>query len=379
VIYSLNCLFLCVPYLPVITDYLPFYIQIEGEETANDTAQVWGFLLKSSPYPVFPNPKEKFSVDWKDEDGVDEQGGAQMLSSIDFSVDFLLLTKDRNNLSSQTQTRQMIGRFVDAVRGGYFSVYDAYTGIGLRKVRYVGYTPGVYWCDGHRTGDIFSVQMCCDDPTARMMLSNGAIVPYSSAAVLPEPYSPTISGYKPFYIQPESGSTATDTKAAWGLVAKSDPVPVMPNAKEPFREKTPQENGDMGFAAVRLQPIDFRAHFFIKAYDSAPLSAQEILLSRLLAFRTLLTSDRLLVLDSYTDFGKAKVRYAGGSVDSFVAGGGAACAIVAIDFRALDPVSDVEYEEGSLVVVEYAGLNDVEGVELYDTNAVRLRAPHSNN
>jgi len=274
------------PYLPIITDYKPFYIQMDGSTAAADTAQRWGFLLKSSPYPVFPNPKERYSVDWKDEDGADEYGSVQYLDSVDFSVDFLLLTKDRNNLTSQRQVRQMIGRFVDEVRTDYFSVYDSYTGVGLQKVRYVGFTQSDYWYDGHRTGYVFSVQMTCDDPTTRMMLSSGAIVEYSTTATLPSVTYPIVSGYKPFYVQAVGGATATDTRTEWGLTAKADPIPVMPSAKEPFREKDLQANGNEGFASVMLQAVEFSVQFFIKAYASEDMTAEEIVLSRILDFRT---------------------------------------------------------------------------------------------
>lgn len=361
------------PYLPNIPDYKPFYLQMEGETTASDTAAKWGMIAKSNPYPVFPGPKPRYSVDWKDEDGVAEYiGTGQKLQPLEFSFDFIILSRDLRSLTAARQVRQQFGRFVDRVRGGYFSTYDAYTGIGLNKVRYVGFTQADYWQGGARLGYIFSVQFICDAPTQRMAFSSGAIVPYS-ASTYPSPFVPSIADYKPFYVQGTSG-VAKDTATEWGAVARLEQPPVMPNAKPAFREDTPQEDGGIGFAPAHFQPIDFSVGFYMKAYANGGLSAEDILLTQMLSLRTFLAGNPLMVLDSWTDFGKRGVQYMGGSVEDFATGDDWARVIFSLSFRANDPITAVTYQDGSLVPETIVGLDDNVGTHLYSNEPYRLQA-----
>ena len=362
------------PYLPNIPDYKPFYLQMEGESTASDTAAKWGMIAKSNPYPVFPDPKPRYSVDWKGEDGVAEYiGTGQKLQPLEFSFDFIILSRDLRSLTAARQVRQQFGRFVDRVRGGYFSTYDAYTGLGLNKVRYVGFTQADYWQGGGRLGYIFSVQFICDAPTQRMGFSSGAIVPYS-ASTYPPAFVPSIADYKPFYVQ-DTGGIAMDTATQWGAVARLEQPPVMPNAKPAFREDTPQEDGSIGFAPVHFQPIDFSVGFYMKAYTYGDSSAEDILLTQMLSLRTFLASGSpLMVFDSWTDFGKRGVQYMGGSVEDFATGEDWARVIFSLSFRANDPITAVTYQDGSLVPETFAGLNDVNDVPLHSSEDYRLQA-----
>ena len=54
---------------------------------------------------------------------------------------------------------------------------------------------------------------------------------------------PFINDYKPFYIQ-TTGDAAAWSTTDYGLVAKSNPYPVMPSPKEPYKNAWKDENGD---------------------------------------------------------------------------------------------------------------------------------------
>ena len=43
-----------------------------------------------------------------------------------------------------------------------------------------------------------------------------------------------IANYKPFYIQYGELTTAKDTKAEWGMVAKTNPYPLLPTPKDTY-------------------------------------------------------------------------------------------------------------------------------------------------
>ena len=49
-------------------------------------------------------------------------------------------------------------------------------------------------------------------------------------------YIPDIIGYKPFYIQTSVDDVAIDT-TQWGLVAKSNPFPILPTPKAPYKNE----------------------------------------------------------------------------------------------------------------------------------------------
>ena len=58
------------------------------------------------------------------------------------------------------------------------------------------------------------------------------------------PYTPNIPDYKPFYIQCEDDASAKNTATEWGLVAKTNPYPALPDPKEPYKNDFADEDGE---------------------------------------------------------------------------------------------------------------------------------------
>lgn len=163
-------------YIPEIIDYKPFYIQTSVEEGAIDTTQ-WGMIARVNPFPILPIPKEPYKNEWLDEDGDDEYNAQMHYESFDFEVQFHIITKGEDAVSALvTQTEA----FFEKIRHGEFMVYDAYTKIGRRNVRYAG-GKGENFLGRIKRG---ASKASCDltitfkvnDPITRITYSNGKLV-----------------------------------------------------------------------------------------------------------------------------------------------------------------------------------------------------------
>lgn len=165
-------------YIPDIINYKPFYIQTDVEEGAIDTTQ-WGLVAKSNPFPALPTPKEPYKNEWLDEDGDDEYNDVMHYESFEFDVTFYVKTIGEDAESVLvSQTRQ----FFDKIRNGEFMIYDAYTGLGRRKVRYAGYSEESYkhMTETDSSKDwaraIFNVTFKVNDPITRIKFQRGKLV-----------------------------------------------------------------------------------------------------------------------------------------------------------------------------------------------------------
>lgn len=160
-------------------------------------------------------------------------------------------------------------------------------------------------------------------------------------------YVPKIQNYKPFYIQVEG--TCHDT-LEWGMVAKSNPLPLLPAPKEPYSNDWAGEDGLEEYTDVmHYSHVDFSVGFYVKCYATAALGAEEVLRGQIRDFFALVRAGEFMTYDSYTGTGFKAVRYAGYSEESFLARKDWARAVFTVNFRADDPVTVVRYDNGTLV------------------------------
>ena len=171
-------------WLPFINDYKPFYIQCDGDTAAIDTAEEWGLVAKTNPYPALPTPKEPYKNEWKDENGDDEFTDAMFYEAFTFEVQFYVKTYATTGKSAVNVLRGQMAAFFGHIRSGEFKVYDAYTGLGRRKVRYAGYEEGEFKARDEWARLTFTVTFKVNDPETFMTLSNGSItaVPQTTTA-----------------------------------------------------------------------------------------------------------------------------------------------------------------------------------------------------
>ena len=162
-------------------------------------------------------------------------------------------------------------------------------------------------------------------------------------------YIPDIVNYKPFYIQAETHSLALDTRV-WGLVAKTNPFPLLPNPKEPYKNEWFDANGHEEFVEhMFYEPIEFTVSFYIKAFDSSEEKAESIIRNQIDMFFEEIRNGEFKIYDAYSGIGRQKVRFAGYSEESFKRRDTWARAIFQVKFKANDPITRIVLNKGTLV------------------------------
>ena len=157
---------------PTIVDYKPFKIgyKVGDVENVADTLTQFGLIVKSNPYKVMPDMKEPYGNDWKDEDGTDEYVKGMKHKSYDIQVSFYVKAKDDTTKTAAEYVRDAQKDFFDVIKNGDLKIYDAYTGIGRQKVRYVG-TSGESFREKDGTARlIFTVTFRVNDPVTLITL-----------------------------------------------------------------------------------------------------------------------------------------------------------------------------------------------------------------
>lgn len=167
------------------------------------------------------------------------------------------------------------------------------------------------------------------------------------------PYIPDIVDYKPFYIQAEADTEATDTAAAYGMVAKVNPLPLMPEPKDPYTNGWKDEDGDDEYTSkMYYEAAEFEVSFYVKAFATSSQTAEAVLRSQVGSFFAKVRNGEFMTYDSYTGVGFRKVRYAGYEEESFLRRSTWARAIFTVKFKANDPVTRTYLSSGSITYDE---------------------------
>ena len=172
------------------------------------------------------------------------------------------------------------------------------------------------------------------------------------------PYLPYMSDYKPFYIQTVGDSAAWST-GDYGLVAKSNPYPALPDMKDPYNNDWKDENGDDEYlGTVHYKTFTFDVQFYVKAFDevngqgAVTKAASVVLREQMANFFTKIKTGEFKIYDSYTGLGRQNVRYVSYSEDSgFVSRDNWARLIFKVTFKVNDPVTNMKLQGGSIVSV----------------------------
>ena len=161
-------------------------------------------------------------------------------------------------------------------------------------------------------------------------------------------YIPDIIDYKPFYIQTKTDVVARDTQE-WGMVAKINPYPLLPNPKDPYKNERHDQHGDEEWCdKMYYESIVFDVSFYIKAYDNEESSAEDLIRDQVESFFGLIKQGDFKTYDAYNGIGRQKVRYAGYSEESFIRRRNWARAIFRITFKANDPITRMTIRDGKI-------------------------------
>lgn len=166
------------------------------------------------------------------------------------------------------------------------------------------------------------------------------------------PYVPDIKDYKPFYIQTEADLAALDTAAYFGMVAKSNPYPLLPEPKDVYKNEWKDEDGDDEYTKkMYYKAFEFEVAFYVKAYSSGSESSEAVLRSQVDSFFSKVRDGEFMTFDSYTGVGYMGVRYAGYKEESFLRREDWARAIFTVTFKVNSPTARMKYSGGSIVEV----------------------------
>lgn len=161
-------------------------------------------------------------------------------------------------------------------------------------------------------------------------------------------YIPDIVDYKPFYIQTEGDSVARST-TDWGLVAKSNPYPLLPTPKDPYKNEWVDENGDDEWCEdMHYEATEISVSFYIKAFDSELETSEQVIHTQIEDFFAYIRKGQFKIYDTYTGIGRDKVRYAGYEEDTFVSRGNWSKAIFEIKFKINDPITRYILKDGKI-------------------------------
>lgn len=163
--------------------------------------------------------------------------------------------------------------------------------------------------------------------------------------------NPDIANYKPFYIQKDG--TLYDTRAEWGLIIKTNPYELLPNAKQPYRNDWLDENGDDEYTDhIFYEAYTFDVQFYIRATSEADIveSVRDM-------FAVIKDGD-FEIYDASTAIGRRNVRYEGFKSDETTNTGGYVRRMFTITFKVNDPVTFIRLNQQGTAIVEWVESNE---------------------
>ena len=163
------------PFIPLIHDYKPFYVQAATDQAATDILQTYGIVVQKPDYPIARTPKEPYKNDWHDEHGDDEWLGAMYYQAFTFKLQCVILGQDETDASHSAVLSQ-IRSFQTKIGGGEIKVYDSWNKTGFQKVRLSNFSDASFESFGGRCRAFFSVEFKVNDPVTAVSFTNGAIV-----------------------------------------------------------------------------------------------------------------------------------------------------------------------------------------------------------
>ena len=179
-------------YVPPISDYQPFYVQL-ASGTAKNIMTDYKVVIKTHDYPAAFKVKEPYKNQWKDEHGDDEYIGSSglYLEAFTMKLECAMFASNSTLAGAIDDLKAGVRVFQNALLGGFFKTYDSWTGYGFQNVRLVEFPMPAQ--DAYRAWDetrptnpsstkdykarvIFTVTIKINDPKTLMKLQDGSIV-----------------------------------------------------------------------------------------------------------------------------------------------------------------------------------------------------------
>lgn len=147
-------------------NYKPCLFQTKSDKGVFRDSMEWGIYIKSIPFKIFPEMKEVATRSWIDENGDSEFLPDQpVFKAYEMECEFVYI-------GSHGTANDKIRSFLEYLAyGGHFIIYDTYTKIGRKDVRYISYSEDVlYRRDGENDIVVFSVKLKVNDPISNLTI-----------------------------------------------------------------------------------------------------------------------------------------------------------------------------------------------------------------
>jgi len=160
-------------YVPSISDYKPFYIQLETG-FAIDILKDYSVIVRSQDYPSSLKVKEPYKNQWKDQHGDEEYIAPEGLKydAFTYKLECAMFARNNTEALAIADLKNGMRAFQNLLSQGFLKTYDAYTGYGFRQVRLQEFpTPeaGAFSVWNNCTRILFQVVLKVNDPATSMI------------------------------------------------------------------------------------------------------------------------------------------------------------------------------------------------------------------
>lgn len=166
-------------YVPLLSNYAPFYIQRPTDASAVNIQTTYGVTIMVHEYPSKRKVKEPYKNSWKDQHGDDEYTDYLFYEAFNLTLRCVILTKESDSATSRAELKKQIRNFQNFIAQGEFKIWDDWTKFGYQNVRVAEFRE---IADGNfanwegRCRLIFDVVLKVNDPITNMKYANGSIV-----------------------------------------------------------------------------------------------------------------------------------------------------------------------------------------------------------
>ena len=160
-------------YVPSISDYKPFYIQL-ATGFAIDLLANNSVIVRARDYPSSLKVKEPYKNQWKDQHGDEEYIDPRGLKfeAFTLNLDCAMFARNSTELLAIKDLKTGMRAFQNLLSGGFFKIYDSYTGYGFRNVRLQEFPKPedeAFSVWNNCTRLLFSVVLKVNDPVTSMV------------------------------------------------------------------------------------------------------------------------------------------------------------------------------------------------------------------
>ncbi|MBR5414173.1 MAG: hypothetical protein IK114_14275 [Fibrobacter sp.] len=170
-------------------------------------------------------------------------------------------------------------------------------------------------------------------------------------------YVPSISDYKPFYLQFETGF-AIDILQNYSVIVRAHDYPAALKVKEPYKNQWKDQHGDEEYISplgLNFEAFTFKLECVIFARGASDDAAIAELKTAIRNFQMALSQGFMKTYDAYTGFGFRQVRlqeFPQPEEDAYSVWNGCTRVLFQVVLKVNDPVTSMVYNPANHFIVE---------------------------